>query len=373
MFKGFMDHWVPTRDNLTTFWKQDLPTVLTQLDELKRDVDYNHFTFYTKWITNGIKSNLPFMHNHPKASNVKTDNQWGNAIIDHLHKQGCSVGAMMQLMIFEQPEWGDGMEIGQWDVPGGGTAEPVKVADFTHEDYPTRLAAIIREHLKLFPGLDYLFLEFEGLDHAGDVSGPYKRWAEAQGKPPLDQVSYDDETLAYCRILDVPLGVLWSREVREMLKYYYARNMDAADAVLKEMNFRGKVGIVYHLYEYEAFIYPDVIKDRMHWWLLPWHYWTFRPGTKQIQDQRKLVGKDLLKQWKDAGHSVCYIGDATIGAIRGDRESIPQFYEHCEDLELEGYLGMGNPDPRLGLRWNSVSDQDCLDARELYARLYGKR
>ena len=366
-----MDHWVPTREHVSTFWKQELPVVLDQLDRLKQDIDYNHFTFYSKWITNGIKSELQFLHNHPDASNVRTNNRWGNAIIEHLHKKGVSVGVMMQLMIYEQPEWGDGMSLGEWGV-GSETPLPLKVADFTDDAYPKRLAALIREQLEQFPGLDYLFLEFEGLDHAGDVREPYGRWAAANGKPSLDDVTYDDETVDYCKRVDVPLGVLWSREVREMLKIYHARNMDTVDAVLREMDYTGKVGIVHHLYEYEAFIYPDVVKDRMHWWLLPWHYWTFRPGDEPTQDERKRVGKQLLKQWKDAGHAVCYIGDVTIGAISGDRESIPQYYEYCKDLGIEGYLGMGNPDPELGLRWDNVSDQDCADARALYAELYGK-
>ena len=365
-----MDHWVPTRERVSTFWKQDISAVLKQLDELKNDIDYNHFTFYTKWITNGIKSNLPFLHHHPEASNVRTNNQWGNDIIDHLRGKGVSVGAMMQLMIYEQPEWGDGMDIGEWNLGSEETKLPVKIADFTHKDYPQRLAAIVREHLELFPGFEYLFLEFEGLDHAGDVAGPYERWATAHGKAPLDQVSYDQETVEYCRRMDVPLVPLWSVEVREMLRHYYARNMDAVDAVLNEMNYRGTVGIVYHLYEYEAFIYPDVVKSRNHWWLLPWHYWTFRPGSEEVLKERKRMGAQLLKRWKEEGHRICYIGDATIGAIRGDRESISKYYELCKELQLDGYLGMGNPDPKLGLRWDSVSDQDCSDARALYKQMY---
>jgi hypothetical protein len=71
-----MDHWVPTKDDISKFWKQDYGTAVRLLDELKRDINFNNFTFYTKWYTNGVKSKLPYLYNHPEASNVKTDNDW---------------------------------------------------------------------------------------------------------------------------------------------------------------------------------------------------------------------------------------------------------------------------------------------------------
>ncbi|GIP36047.1 hypothetical protein [Paenibacillus sp. J2TS4] len=370
MLKGFMDHWVPTNDSISTFWKKELPVVIEQLDGLKRDIDYNHFTFYTKWYTNGIKSNLPYLHNHPDASNVKTDNAWGNAIIEHLHRQGISVGAMLQLVTYEQPHWEDDWSIGEWDVGVAPTALPVKLADFTQDGYLDHMKSVLKEQLTLFPGLDYLFLEFEGVN-AGDVNALYERWAAEHGKPAIEHVHYEDETIDYCRRLGIKLDVTWSVEGREMFRHYYGRNLDAVDDLLNEVNYQGKVGIVYHLYLYEAFIYPDLLANRKHWWLLPWHYWTMLPADEITMSERKRSGLQLLKQWKEAGYPVCYIGDVTIGAISGDRESIVQYYEYCEELQLDGYLGMGNPDPHLGLRWLNVSDQDCADARELYAELYG--
>jgi len=370
MLKGFMDHWVPTRDRVSTFWKQDLSTALRQLDELKRDVDYNHFTFYTKWITNGIRSSLPYLYNHPDASNVRTDNKWGNEIIAHLHAKGVSVGAMLQLVIYEQPYWEEEMSAGEWNLGTGETSLPVRVADFTHPDYPMRLCEIVKEQLALFPGLDYLFLEFEGVDHGGDIRKLYEPWSAAHRKPSIDEVHYDDRTIEYCKRMDIPLQPMWSVEGREMLKYYYGRNIDAVDACLREIGFRGTVGAVFHLYEYEAFIYPDMLADKKHWWLLPWHYWTFRPAEAAILDERKRAGIKLLKDWKEAGHSVCYIGDVTMGAVNEDREALVRYCEICRELQLAGYLGMGNPDPELGLRWDPVSDRDCADARALYAQLY---
>ncbi|MBB6730868.1 hypothetical protein [Cohnella zeiphila] len=370
MLKGFMDHWVPTKAQISTFWKQDLPTVLKQLDDLKRDVDYNHFTFYTKWYSNGLKSNLPYLYNHSDASNVRTDNQWGRDIIDHLHRQGSSVGAMLQLVTYEQPYWEDSLSMGEWDNPVAEIALPFKVADFTHPDYTTRVAEVLKEHLNVFPDLDYLFLEFEGVN-SGDVNRVYGAWAAANGKPMMEHVSYDKQTTDYCRKLDIPLDVTWSVEGREMLKHYYGRNLEVVDAVLRTMNYEGTVGIVYHLYQYEAFIYPELLEDRKHWWLLPWHYWTFHPGSESVLAERKLTGKQHLKEWKEAGYQVCYIGDVTMGAVNKDRETLVDYFNECEAIGLAGYLGMGNPDPQLGLRWLNVTDQDCTDARQLYARLYG--
>lgn len=116
MLKGFMDHWVPTRDRISKFWKQDYETAANMIDELKNEIDFDHFTFYTKWYTNGVKSKLPYLYNHPDASNVITDNEWGRRIVNHLHGKGISVGAMLQFLTYDQHVWQRDLSIDEWDV-----------------------------------------------------------------------------------------------------------------------------------------------------------------------------------------------------------------------------------------------------------------
>ena len=63
---------------------------------------------YTKWYTNGIKSDLVYLYNNQESSNTKTNNAWGKEIIDYLHKNNISVGAMLQLPTYEKQHWNEG-------------------------------------------------------------------------------------------------------------------------------------------------------------------------------------------------------------------------------------------------------------------------
>jgi hypothetical protein len=124
---------------------------------------------YTKWYTNGIKSDLAYLYNNQESSNTKTNNAWGKEIIDYLHKNNISVGAMLQLLTYEKQHWNEG-KIGEWDLRHvAKTDSTCYIADFTDEDYIIRMQDIIKEQLTIFPDIDYLFLEFEG-DQLGIIS-----------------------------------------------------------------------------------------------------------------------------------------------------------------------------------------------------------
>ena len=373
--KGFMDHWAPSRDHISKFWKQDLHSAIRILDELAEDIAFNHFTFYTKWYTNGIHSNLPFLPNHPEASNVKTGNEWGRAIIDHLHGMGVSVGAMIQFLTYENPAWEKERTAGEIEL--GHVAEtklPVRIADVTHPQFRDRIKAIVKEHLEQFPSLDYLFLEFEGLQW-GDVQHVYGQWTRQRGFPKAVSLSFDHETLDHCRRIGVTPSLIWSLEGREMLMHYYKVNLQAAKEAVEEMNFTGDVGIVIHSYGYETFVYPHILPDR-NWWLVPWNYWNTEKESEETE-QKKAISKEKMLEWKKNGHRVCYIGDVTIGperssGMQGKKDVIRDFYQFTVN-HLDGYIGMGNPVPDIGLKWEGITDDHALEMRTFYRELYGTR
>jgi hypothetical protein len=373
--KGLMDHWVPSRDQISKFWKQDLDTACRILDELANDIAFNHFTFYTKWYTNGMKSNLPYLSNHPKASNVRTGNAWGRSIIDRLHDRGVSVGAMIQFLTYESPAWEEERSVGEIEL--GHVAEtelPVRIADITHPQFRDRIKAIIQEHLEQFPALDYLFLEFEGLQW-GDVQRVYDQWSRQRGFPKERPLTYGDDVLDHCRRIGAAPSLIWSNEAREMLLYYCGLNLQAAKEAVDAMNYKGDVGIVIHSYGYETFIYSHIVPDRA-WWLVPWNYWNTEKESDETE-QKKAISKEKMLAWKREGRRVCYIGDVTIGPERGSgmqgkKDVIRDFYDFSVE-HLDGYLGMGNPVPDIGLKWEGITDDHVLEMRSFYRELYGKR
>lgn len=370
MLKGFMDHWVPTRESLTKFWKTDIGQVKADLDGLKKDINFNNFTFYTKWYTNGIYTKLPFLSNHPEAQNVRTKNLWGNQIIDYLHEKGISAGAMLQMLTYEDTLWDKDLSLGEWDLRGVAKMDTkCCIADLTKSASVDRMKKLISEQVTEFPKLDYLFFEFEGLRFEM-LEKVYAGWASRNHKPSLKDVRYDDITKSYCRSIGFDLTFLWSEEGREMLKEYFGGIFAGIDRMLREIGYRGQVGIVYHMYNYEAFIYPEVLPDKK-WWLLPWHYWTFEsPDTApEIIGQKKLHSKEMLREWKNRSYRVCYIGDVALG--NNGLDSAREFYDYSVEIGLDGYLGMGNPECSRGLRWIGVGDDTVLKARQLYQAMYG--
>jgi len=141
------------------------------------------------------------------------------------------------------------------------------------------------------------------------------------------------------------------------------------DGMLAEMNFKGTVGVVYMLYGYEAFIYPHTLPNN-DWWLLPWWYWTFERADlpDALMASRKNESKKWLKKWKDENYKICYIGDVALGDRQ--REAIKDFYDYCVQIDIDGHLGMGNPELKRGLRWAGVTDETVTEARELYKKMY---
>ena len=373
MLKGFMDHWVPTTSQISTFWKQEYATVQNVLDQLVNDIDFNHITFYTKWYTNGVYSQLPYLYNHPEASNTRTNNEWGKEIIQLLHQHDISVGAMIQFFTYEQHSKAQDLIMDEWDVREfAETPLPVGIADFTQPEFQVRIKDLVKEQLTQFPGLDYLFLEFEGVKN-DVIQRLYEKWAAEHGYPPSDQVQYDARRVEHCsRTGAEAMDLIWSNEVHVMLKHYYTLNLQAVKEVLDELQYTGKVGIVYHAYGYEAFIYPDIVPN-IDWWLLPWNYWVFE-DVHPTTEEKKIVTKELMRQWKADGFKVCYIGDVTMGRngfnYEQKEKDIRDFYQFSEEQQLEGYLGMGNPIPEIGLRWQAVTDEHVLKVRELYKELY---
>lgn len=368
MLKGFMDHWVPTKEHISRFWKSDIKTVLDQIDHLKKEIDFNNFTFYTKWYTNGIHSSLPFLNNNPEASNVKTQNAWGRQIIEYLHERKISVGAMLQLLTYEKESWNTDASIGEWDVRSVAETDlPTCVADFTDSSFIKRTIEIIKEQLMEFSEIDYLFLEFEGtsLDRLEEI---YQKWPKDQ-KPDLEAVTYNDDMVEYCRSIYVGINFLWSEQGQEMLKFYFKRILREIDDFLKELGYKGEVGIVHQLYNCEAFVFPEILPDK-NWWLLPWWYWVHEAPDipTEVISRRKLASKALLKEWKEKGYKVCYIGDVALG--RNGLGHVKEFYDYCTDISLDGYIGMGNPAVDIGLRWIDVDDESVLAARDLYKSLY---
>lgn len=372
MLKGLMDHWVPTNECISKFWKSDIETVKNDIDNLKNDISFNNLTFYTKWYTNGIKTNLPYLRNYAEAQNVKTNNKWGNQIIEYLHDNKISVGAMMQLLTFEDSLWEKDMALGEWDLTsvaiGAKTDSICFIADFTKDVYVSRMKELIKEQLTALPKLDYLFFEFEGLT-CEMLKKVYVNWAKENNRPALENVSYDNAARQYCHELGIEINLLWSNEGREMLKCYFKRIFAEIQNILKELNYKGIAGIVYSMYGYEAFVYPEIIPDK-EWWLLPWWYWTFEaPQTSpEIIKVKKQMSKKMLKEWKDKHYKVCYIGDVALGM--NGLDSVKEFYDYCIDAGLDGYIGMGNPECERGLRWLGVDDKTVMQVRELYKSMY---
>jgi hypothetical protein len=373
MLRGFIDHWAPSQNNISKFWKSDFETVSQKIAGMKRDIDFNNFTFYTKWFTNGIKSGLPFLRNHSDSSNVKTDNQWGRNLISFLHNQGISIGNMLQLLFFEKDNWGKNNILRTTDEckKYAETEQSEIIADFTQHEYINRVKEIIAEQIAELPGFDYIFLEFEGI-RPEDFAKIYAKWAVKNGRPDISHLSYSNDSQQHCKRISQELNIMWSTEGQEMFRQYFASNLKEIHNHLKSINYHGSVGVVHHLYGYESLLYPDILPDR-DWWLLPWHYWVFeKPGISDEEiNAKKDLSKELLQKWKKDGHRVCYIGDVTLG--RYGLEHIDEFYKYCEDIHLDGYLGMGNPDPDIGLRWNDGEQVDTsyiMAARNLYKKLY---
>ncbi len=367
MLRGFMDHWVPTVDSISTFWKSDISACKDLIDGLASEVAFNNFTFYTKWYTNGISSELQFLRNHPDSSNVRTDNHWGRELIDHLHSRGMTAGAMLQLYTYEKGLWADMPSLGEWDVRGcAATDAPCVLADFTSDAYPSKLAQILREHLILFPDLDYLFLEFEGIMPEMAVKAYENHAAKVGGLPDPVDVTYREQDIALYKSIGNTIDLRYSVEALDLFTYYMRRNLETAQGVCDELEYRGRLGVVYYPPQYESLFVPNALPGNR-WRLLPWCYFGWTPDPQQKAATMKMMLHHMEEQLA-AGRRVLYIGDAAISPW--DTESIETTLQFCESHLMEGYLGMGNPVDHTGLRWTDVTTEQVQKVRDIFAKAW---
>ena len=364
-----MDQWVPTGKKLKAFWNVPWREVRRNLDNLRRDIGFNNFTFYTEWYTNGIKSSLPFLVNHPRSSNVRTKNQWGRDIIHYLHDHGITVGAMLQLYTFEAQAWEKELVLGGMDNRKWLPMKSVNViADFTSGIYRKRLYQLIKEQLTLFPEFDYLFCEFEGMSD-GVIFNAYRRWKKMELSKSLTRLHFADSIRRYCGKIESPLSLSWSMEVQDMLGHFMKQNLATIQKAADDCRYHGKCGLVYNVGGYERYYGPKVIPNKQ-WWLLPWGYggcpqddWGYAINCKMLD-----LALEYLQQLHRNGYPVCYIGDVTINPCGLDYAR--WIWELIDREKMAGYLGMGNPTVELGLRFPKVNDERIRQARKLFAYLW---
>ena len=371
MLKGF-------GDGLSGY---DFTTYQRALDGIRAEIAFDHLTFYT---LGAYQSALGYLPRNVTSIGARDGNAEYKRLYAYLHARGISTGVMLQLLSHHQENWGSEIVLGGMTPEKIAEIEEINhapltttpiTADFTDERFVPRLLEMVGEQLTLFPDVDCIWLEFEGVNFVppAAMARVYHRWAAPCGKPPYDQVTYSPETREYCRAIFTEPDFYWSEECREMFREYHRRNLSAVNDYLRGVGYRGKVGLVFHLYGYESRIFPDVLPNP-DWWLLPWHYWNlnFEPQgtTPAMMAQKQAVSKASLRRWQEAGHHLCYIGDVALG--KNGLEGVKDFYDFCQSLQPAGYLGLGFPDTTIGARWLNVEDADLLAARALYRTLYGE-
>ncbi len=359
--KGFMDQITPSAEEISTFYKASATEIDAVIAGLLEEMDFNHYTFYTKWYTNGIKSTLPFLDNHPDNLNVRTDNRALRQIIDNLHKRGLSVGAMFQIYTYESNRWGQAHKWGEWDVTSvTGIPLVATMADATSSVFHGRLWAMMAEYVQQFPETDYIFIEGEG-QFAEQIRPAFGNWCTTRGITSFEQLTYTDSIETYCEQLGLPLDITWSEEGMEFAVEYCRNNYAVIEDALRSHGFQGEIGVVYHTYNVESFYMPRALLHS-DWWLLPWHYFGWDQDKPEYR-ARLDASKQHLLRWAQEGYKVCYLGDATIG--RGYEPPIVELWELARQ-HLDGYLCMGTPNVDLGLRWKNVSDEMVRSIRKLY-------
>jgi len=236
---GLMDHWVPSHDEISRFWKTPFAELRPYLDALCGDIGINNFTFYTKWYSNGIKSSLPFLKNHPQAMSVVTDNGWGRELIDYFHRRDMTAGAMLQCYTFQGGMLPKEAVLGTWPSASKATGQEtdvVELVDPAWDEYPNILSQILEEHLRLFPALDAIFLEFEGVSGARIEIGRRMNCAEKMEKT----------------------KIMSSAPVQEMLRKTLTSHLSAAERTFARTGYRGVRGVVYGSMGYGGALRPPV-------------------------------------------------------------------------------------------------------------------
>jgi len=359
-FKGFMDHTTPIKEELSKFWKSNFEEVKNMFDRLLDEIDFNNFTLYTKWYTNGIKSDLHFLINSIEATMIKTDNQFLRDIISYLHGKGISVGIMLQVYTYEKKGWGEVSSWGKAEVEDSAGVECV-VVDPTSSLFQKRLSELIREQITLFPDVDYLFIEGEFC--SGSVG--FSKYL----KENCSTLTYSNEIKKYCSCLGIQIREDWSEESRELLGDINRKTLHTVRKVLSDNRFKGRYGWVYHIYGIESHIVRQTIDDK-NCILVPWVYFGWEDKESKYYRTRVEASQQHLANMHKKGYSVIYLGDVTIGHNR-DYDIIREMYDYCYKLGLCGYLGMGTPDPMFSLRWEKVTDEMIECVRQVYKGLYG--
>ncbi len=351
MITGFIDG--------TDLRNQDLDTIRRRLDGLRADMRFDNLTFY-----------------------AKGDTERDRAIYRHVKQMGLTAGVMLQALTTTKTPQNAGSLIGtysdaklkdmerEWGKP---VTEDWATLDYAADSFVQCLIDQVHGALELCPGMDYVFLEFEGVDFVapGHLNAWYNRWAKANGRPDAAHVTYTEAVRDHLRRIRRPPSILWSVEYMDMARQMHRRNFLAVESYLRRQNLKLKLGLVYHMYASEAPMFPETVPNA-DWWLLPWHYWTFElPGTpaEEIADKKALC-KELLARWQQDGRTVCPIGDVALG--KNGLGHVQEFWDYGVGLGLPAYLGLGLPDPVIGVHWAGVEDSDLVAARALYQRLYQK-
>ncbi len=372
MIKGLIDHWVPSDPNISSFWKYPLEKLFPLLDDVLESTNADHFTFYTKWYTNGIKSSLPFLVNHPQCMNVATDNEWGRRLIDYLHGKGVSVGAMLQCYTFEAGFLPASGVCGSWDQSlATGMPGCVDIVSPAWKDYPRLLAAMIEEHLSLFPGIDAMFLEFEGF------SGIDAETAAAKLGIPCDGNNVEITGRPAAMLDEAPFLAknkqkqwLWTNAAQKLFETALQTNLATAESVFSSRDFKGIKGIVYAALGYEL-PYVEQCLPNNDWWLIPWKYWGWHnapPIPRDVLLRQTEYCQNVIKKQMRRGRNVCYIGNATLPTVNPD--SIEEMLRFCVETGLGGYIGMGSFIPEIGLQWHGSTPPGIEQSKKIHEQWF---
>jgi len=371
MLTGLWDHWVPSADAVSSFWKTPFKELKPGLDRLLAEIDINNFTFYTKWYSNGIKSSLPFLINDPESMNVQTDNDWGRILIDYFHDKGMTVTAVLQCYTMEKSLLPREGVLGQWNGLSEvtGINREVAIVNPCWDGYSALLKSMVEEQLDVFPGLDGFFFEFEGL---GAVSAQDLQESEFVL---TDDLVADDKLALWDRIGLSPSKEnrwLWTDSAQQILADRLQEQLGMLENLFDARNYKGLRGVVYHALGYEVPYIHNVLPNK-DWWLMPWHYWgwDFAENDSDETVCRQIeFCKEKFAEYKNDGLKLCYIGNATLPTNRS--ETISDMVAFCRDIDADGYLGMGNHQSHYGLRWHHADDASVSRLRNLYKDLFPK-
>lgn len=347
-----MNHWVPSADIISRFWKTPFAQLRPQLEAELDRLDINNYTFYTKWYSNGVKSALPFLRNHPQAMNTLTGNDWGRECVAFLHSRGLTVGAMLQCYTFETGALPQEAVLGVWRGSENDTgAVPADIVNPAWPEYERCLEQMIREQVRLFPDLDQWFFEFEGIG-AAPADNALSRLAPAGAGSSSFSPAVRRQWERLGRTSPPAGAWIWTEPVQAVLRETLARHLAIAERVLREEGSRAARGIVYHAFGYEVPYVLDCLPGT-DWWLLPWKYWGWGGGEKDPDEVvRRQIDfcKEDFRRLAAEGRPLCYIGNASLPTVRP--ETIVEMIEFCREIGAPRYLGMGDflPDHRLSWR-----------------------